>query len=395
MQELNQSIVLDTIRKIGPISRSEIAKRTKLSPTTVTSAVNELIRSGYVTEGGQGESSGGRKPIQINFLPDSKVIIGVSVTNSTVLIACMNLNAEPRGKKLYYLNSHGKMDVVTQLLNFIGDYIDHVKDIASCIGISIIAPGIINSTDGIILLNSKLQLMDIPLKKMVEERFGLKVWLNNDANAIALAESTYGSFRDKKNLIYIQLGEGLGSGIVVNKKVFVGNHGGAGEFGHISINRGGRVCECGNAGCLENFVGWPALYSTIVAAIAKGNKTLIRDLCGEDVSQITEKTFITALKMGDSFSKQIAVEAAKNLALGLVTMVNLFDPEVILIGWNTLKADNELIEMIREVVMDNALKIFTRELMIQTTTLGDDFQLIGTAVVPINKLFELNLLENH
>jgi predicted NBD/HSP70 family sugar kinase len=145
IQELNRSIILRTIRHYGPISRSEIAKKNKISPTTVTAAVKELIRQGLVYEDGIGVSTGGRKPVLVRFSSDSKFIIAVAITNSSIKVAEMNLEAKVRRQ----------------------------------------------------------------MKEMVEKQFKLKTWLENDANAIALAEKRFGAYRKFKNLIYITIGDCL------------------------------------------------------------------------------------------------------------------------------------------------------------------------------------------
>jgi N-acetylglucosamine repressor len=391
IQELNQHIILDVIRKYGPISRSEIAKKTKLSPTTVASAVSEMIEEGIVIDAEVGQSSGGRRPILVRFVPDSKFLIGISITNSAVTIASMNLEAEVKKKQVYPIDFYNEKDFIGYILKIIEEYISKIQDLSTCIGISIITPGIVDSVRGIIRNNSKLKLFDIPLKDIVEDRFGLKTWLDNDANAIALAEKQFGFYRNSKNLIYIQLGEGLGSGIVVNNAIFRGNHGGAGEFGHISVDREGIRCECGNIGCLENYVSWPVIYSRILSSIENGKKSAMLEMAEGNKTNISQQIFCSALEAGDELAKTIAEETASYLALGLVTLVNLFNPETILIGWEALYYDPSLIIKIREKVKEHTFQLFTNELEIQSTTLGKEFQLMGAAAVLLQDIFDFSL----
>src|SRR6056297_1102520 len=145
MQEINQYIILKTIREHGPVSRSEIAKQTKLSPTTVTSAVNELLKEEIVTVGGVGESSGGRKPIYVQFAPDSKYILGVSITNSNFVIGKLNMEAEVKDKKVYSGDFQNHSDAIGYMLDRIEDYLDSCEDLSVCLGISIITPGIVDA----------------------------------------------------------------------------------------------------------------------------------------------------------------------------------------------------------------------------------------------------------
>jgi N-acetylglucosamine repressor len=391
MQEINQFIVLETIRNHGPISRSDVAKKVNLSPTTVTSAVNELLENGLVVIKGTGKSNGGRKPVFVQFAPDSKYLICVSITNTEIIIGTANLEAEVKSKKVYPIRLRTEKQVIDYTLSCIEEYISGINNLSMYMGISVIAPGIVDSKRGFIRMNAKLDLQDIALKDLIEERFSLRTWIDNDANAIALAEMKYGLHGDKKNLIYIQLGEGLGSGIVLQESIFRGTHGGAGEFGHISIDREGILCECGNIGCLENYVSWPAVYSKILSSINKGKQTMLLDDCRGDVTSITQETFFNALEKRDELALEIAEETAGYLANGIVTLVNLFNPDVILIGWETIKSDSYFMNIIREKVKKYAFNIFTDGLQIQTTTLGIDYQLKGAASIALQEIFEVPL----
>ncbi len=185
IQELNRSIILKTIRHYGPISRSEIAKRNKISPTTVTAAVRKLLQQELVCEDSVGVSSGGRKPILVRFSTESRFIIGVAIANSSIKIAKINLEAKVRKQKIFPIYNLMGKSFVDYLLKSIGQFLEEYSDLTKCIGISIISPGIINVDKGIIYENTKLKLKNIPLKEMVEKRFKLKTWLEKDANAIA------------------------------------------------------------------------------------------------------------------------------------------------------------------------------------------------------------------
>lgn len=152
--------------------------------------------------------------------------------------------------------------LIDYFLKAIGQFLEKYSD-KKCIGISIVSPGFIDVDKGIIYENTKLKLKDIPLKEIVEKKFKLKTWLENDANAIALDEKQFGAYRKFKNLVYVTIGDGVGAGIIVNGSIFRGGNGGTGELGHTSIDRNGIHCDCGNRGCLENYVSWLAIYSKL------------------------------------------------------------------------------------------------------------------------------------
>src|SRR4030066_1823802 len=391
IQELNRSIILKTIRHYGPISRSEIAKRNKISPTTVTAAVRKLLQQGLVFEDGVGASSGGRKPILIRFSPESRFVFGVAITNSSIKIAEMNLEAKVRRQKVFPIyNLTGKL-VTDYLLNSIGQFLEKYSDLTKCIGISIVSPGIIDVDKGIIYENTKLKLKDIPLKEMVEKQFKLKTWLENDANAIALAEKRFGAYKKYKNLIYITIGDGVGAGIVVDGHIFRGHSGGTGEFGHTSIDRNGIPCDCGNKGCIENYINWSAVYSKVLASIANGKHTMILELVKGDIKQITPSILLDALKKNDQLAKEIMTETAAYLATGIVNLVNLLNPDVIILGGKLAYNNHFLISEVKKIVFKQALTILTNKLEICSISLGKDFRIIASAAIPLKEIFHFSV----
>ena len=391
IQELNRSIILRTIRHYGPISRSEIAKKNKISPTTVTAAVKELIYQGLVYEDGVGVSTGGRKPVLVRFSSDSKFIIAVAITNSSIKIAEMNLEAKVRRQKIFPVyNLTGKL-VIDYLLKSIGQFLEEYSDLTKCIGISIISPGIIDVEKGIIYENTKLKLKNIPLKEMVEKQFKLKTWLENDANAIALAEKRFGAYRKFKNLIYITISDGVGAGIIVNGSIFRGRRGGAGEVGHTSIDRNGIPCDCGNTGCLENYVSWPTICSKVLSSVVQGKYTMMSELVKGDISRITPSIFRDALKKDDQLAKEIMKDTAAYLATGIINLVNLLNPDIIILGGKVAYDNHFLLSQVKKLVFKQALTILTNKLEICSSSLRDDFRMIAAATIPLQEIYHFSI----
>ncbi len=391
IQELNRSIILKTIRHYGPISRSEIAKRNKISPTTVTAAVRELLQEELVREDSVGTSSGGRKPILIRFSPESGFIIGVAITNSSIEIAEMNLEAKVCKQKIFPVRTLRGELVINYLLKSIGQFLEEYSDLKKCIGISIISPGIIDVDKGIIYENTKLKLKDIPLKEMVEKRFKLKTWLENDANAIALAEKQFGDYKKYKNLVYVTIGDGVGAGIVINGSIFRGSSGGTGEVGHVSIDRNGIYCDCGNRGCLENYVSWPVIYSKTLSSVSQGKHTMMVKIAKGDINRITPSIFRAALKKDDQLAKEITKEVAGYLATGIVNLVNLLNPNIIILGGKVAYDNHFLLSRVKKLVFKQALAILTDKLKICPTSFGENFRMIAAATVPIQEIFHFSV----
>ena len=391
IQELNRSIVLKTIQNYGPISRSEIAKKYKISSTTVTAAVRELIQQGLVYEDGVGKSSGGRKPILVKFFSDSKFIIAVAITNSYIIIAETNLEAKIRRQKKFPVNNLTGKLFIDYLIKSVNQFLKAYPDLTKCIGISITSPGIIDVNKAVICENTKLKLKNIPLKEMMEKQFKLKIWLENDTNAIVLAEKRFGEYRKFKNLIYITIDDGVGAGIVVNEHIFRGCSGGTGEFGHTTIDRNGILCDCGNRGCLENYVNWPAIYSKVLSSIEQGKHTMMLELAKGDINRITPSIFRSALEKNDQLAKEIITDTAAYLATGIVNLVNLLNPDIIILGGKVAYDNHFLISQVKKLVFQQALTNLTNKLEICPISLGKDFRIIASAAIPLQEIFHFSV----
>ncbi|MCJ8013829.1 ROK family transcriptional regulator [Paenibacillus sp. KQZ6P-2] len=394
VQELNRSIILNKIRSHGPISRISIAKECRVSPSTVASAVQELIKEGYVSELGAGKSSGGRKPILLKFAPDNHYIIVIAITNSSIELAELNLEARIRRKHLKPVKGQKGVEIIRLMTEELDLFMQDSAGREQCIGIAVTVPGVVNVEKGIVYYNSKLRLENVPLKEMIEQRYGLPTWIENDANAVVLAERRFGSCGEYPDLIYIVVGDGVGAGILVNDSVLRGNSGGAGEFGHTSVSRSGIRCECGNVGCLENVISWTAVYSRIVASITSGRPTVLNELCKGNFSEIRPSLYKEAIRLGDALSNDINEEIAEHLSAGMINLVNLFNPGAIILDGSLAYDNPKLLEQIRERVQKHGMRILKDGIRITQSSLGPDRNLIGGAAVILRQIFRFSLAEN-
>jgi N-acetylglucosamine repressor len=393
IQELNRSIILDTIRKHGPISRSEIAKLNKLSPTTVTSAIQELIKEDLVCEGKPGVSSGGRKPIPVSFSPDGRIIIGISITNSVVTIGQLNLVPEVKEKKCYKVENKSGEEFIEFLLVIIEHFLERLSTKEKCLGISIIAPGVLNFENGIILYSSKLNLVDIPLKTIIENRFGLKTWLDSDTNAVALAEKEIGAYQGYDNILNIMVGDGVGAGIVLNESIFRGHQGGAGEFGHTVVEIGGIPCECGNQGCIENYVSWPTICTQIKTRLINGEASLLEELLEDDYSNLTIELVDKAYRHYDPLVVNVIDQAILYFSTALANFVNLFNPDLVILGGVFFHNNSALVSKISDLVLKKGINTNTKNLKITSSSLGQDFELLSAANIVLHNEFSFSF--NH
>ncbi|MCR2823468.1 ROK family transcriptional regulator [Lederbergia panacisoli] len=391
IKELNKSIILDVIRKNGPISRAEIAKKINISPTTVTSAVSDLISDLLVVEGGTGESSGGRKPILVQLNPDICFLIGVAIDASKITIAELNLNAKVKRKEVHTLDENVELDLSAELIKMIDHFFNKCSNLNNCLGISITIQGIVDSEKGVVAYNPKLKIHNLPLKSAIEEAFHIPTYIDNDTNGSLLAEKGFGHYQQSKNLIYVTIGDGVGASMLLNDSIFRGFHGGAGEFGHTTIDYKGSTCNCGNVGCLENYVSWHAIYSRIVFEIKAGKDSLLVEEVEGNLSNITPDLFRKAIYDGDVLANSILEDVAFYLGTGLVNLIHLFNPERIILGGDLAFENPLLIKKVNDHISQFALQTHTHNVEVFPSSFGNESEVVGSASLLLHELFHFTL----
>jgi len=248
-------------------------------------------------------------------------------------------------------------------------------------GISIAAAGAIDSERGVITLSPNLPgWRDIPLRDILTERLGIKAWLINDTNAAALGEHHLGIGQGVDNLIYITLGTGIGGAIILDGKLYTGVSGSAGEIGHMTIDASGLRCKCGNTGCWETLASGTAVVREAITRINHGQKSSLTEIVAGRLEQITAETVAMAARDGDSLARDVIKQAATYLGVGLVNLVNIFNPAMIVIGGGLAKMGDQLLDPAREIVKERAFPIAAQTACIVPTQLGDDAGILGAAI---------------
>jgi len=254
--------------------------------------------------------------------------------------------------------------------------------------IAIAAAGAINPVEGIVTASPNLPgWQNIPLKKMIEEETGLETFLINDASAAALGEHCFGTGRGIDNLIYITVSTGIGGGIIINGELYTGVSGSAGEIGHMTIDINGPRCNCGNVGCLELLASGKAVARAAQEAITKGTKSIILELAENELQNITAQIVSEAAQKGDELASVIILKAATYLGVGLVNLVNIFNPEMIIVGGGMAKMGDLLLDTARKVISERAFDLPAQQVYVVPSQLGDNAAVLGAAAL-IQRLTE-------
>ncbi|MCM8782588.1 MAG: ROK family protein, partial [Candidatus Omnitrophica bacterium] len=221
----------------------------------------------------------------------------------------------------------------------------------------------------------------VPLKKLIEARTGIPTFLDNDVNVMTLGELYYGAGKGAKNLLCITLGTGVGGGIVIEGQLYRGSSLSAGEIGHMPLNERGPRCNCGGFGCMEKFVGNKYIVAKTIKEIKKGKKSIIKKMVKGHLKRITPELISLAAKKQDKLAKAIWEEIGSHLGVTLAGVINLLDPERIIIGGGVAEAGNILFEAIRKTVRERAMRVPAKGVKIVKAKLGQDAGLIGAAVL--------------
>jgi len=245
-------------------------------------------------------------------------------------------------------------------------------------GIGVAAAGPLNSNTGVVFLSPNLYgWHNVPLRDLVERKLGIKTLVENDANAAALGELYFGAGRGVRNLIYITVSTGIGGGIIIDGKLYRGACGTAGEVGHMTIDLDGPRCNCGNTGCWETLASGTALARRAKQRIEQGAETSVLSLVGGDIDGITAKTIAAAAEQGDPFARELITENGYYLGVGFVNLVNLFNPELILVGGGLSNMGEALLKPAIEVVKERAFREVYESVRFELAGNGDDAGLLG------------------
>ena len=272
------------------------------------------------------------------------------------------------------------------VINRIFSAIDHLLSLrniepAKLDSISIAAAGVIDFDKGVITASPNLPgWYDIPLRGIVREKYGVNTFLINDADAAALGEHRFGAGKGVNTLVYLTVSTGIGGGIIINGKLHTGLHGSAGEIGHMTIDVNGPKCNCGNVGCWETLASGTAMAKEAIRRISQGEKSSLTEIVDGKIENITAEEVSLAAQGGDSLALEVISKVATYLGVGMVNLVNIFDPEMIIVGGGMAKMGDLLLSPARQVVRERAFTLSAQAVRIVPAKLGDDAGVLGAAV---------------
>ena len=380
-------MVLRTIYDCGQISRADIARATRLTRPTVSDVVAGLMKKGLVEEVGRGLSTVGKPPILLSVADDSRHLIGIDLARGDFRGAVINL----RGKiwQRIDLPLRGRNGDAALALAY--DLIDALVETASSplLGIGIGAPGLVDAVNGVVHHAVNVDWQDVPLRSLLQERYDLPVYVANDCQVAALAEYTFGDGDSTKCLVVINVGWGIGAGIILNGQLLHGNPFGAGEIGHVAVVEDGERCQCGCFGCLETVVSRRAIVRR-AQSIAQNDPHSLLHQFAPGPEAITLDVVLQAFESGDELVRQVIHEVGRGLGIAAANLVGVLGSCRILIAGSVTCFGQFLLDVIREEMYKRSLPALSRDTEVGIVSLGSDIVLLGASALLLPR--ELGLL---
>ncbi len=384
MRELNRLLVLNSVREDGPMARVQIAARTGLSRTTVSSIVDSLLKEGLVREGNLLEAApaGGRRAILVHFHADAGYILGVDMGRTHLTVIATNLAATIYASYSGPFNADLGPGVCLPLLTA------ELRDFAArhhipwdrVVGVGVGIPGPMDVHRRMLVSPPRMPGWDrVDIRALLSRDLNVPVFLDNDANMGALGESRFGAGRGVDQLAYIKVGTGIGCGLVINGAIYRGSRGAAGELGHLTVDVDGPLCDCGNRGCLEAVAGAQAIVQA--ATCAAGDSAALTDVA--DV--------IRAAQAGHLPSRAALEMSGRSIGVALAGLVNLLNPAVIIIAGGVAHAGELLLEPIRSAIATRGLPAASAQTRVLAAELGDNAIALGAAVSVMDAAFAMSL----
>ncbi len=320
-------------------------------------------------------------------------VLGIDLGGTNIKAGLVDSNGTIlKRKSLCTKADEGKDNVLGKLYNLCdGFFATAASEGMAISGIGIGTPGPALLDKGIIItLPNFPDWNNVPLTKILKDRFGIPVILENDANAFAYGEYVYGFNRRYRNMLGITLGTGLGGGIIIDGKIYHGKDGTAGELGHITIQPDGAECGCGNNGCLETYVSANALIRIIPQKLdqwqAQGKKSLLSEV---DAPELTPRHLYQAAENDDELSRSIFFEMGRWLGIGFADLVNIFNPEIIVLGGGLTEAVEYFLPIAITEMKKRAFTTPADSVKIEISKLGHDSAILGVAALCQRDLFGL------
>ncbi|MFP5106648.1 transcriptional repressor XylR [Neobacillus sp. C211] len=373
VKKMNQKVLLNEIVSNSPVSRARLSEITGLNKSTVSSQVNTLIEKNLIFEIGQGQSSGGRKPVMLVFNKNAGYSIGIDIGVDSINGILTDLKGNIVLNQYHHLEKPSLDTNKDVLFSMIKDLTNQIPDSPyGLIGIGLCIPGLVNTEQKVIFTPNIDWNYELDLKSLIEQEFQVPVFIENEANAGAYGEKVFGAAKNYENIIYVSVGTGIGIGIVINNDLYRGVNGFAGEMGHLTIDFNGLKCSCGNRGCWELYASEKALLHTF-----QNNDTITSYQELINLANQNDPDILMALQNFGFY-----------LGIGLTSILNTFNPQAVIIRNDIVEALPVVLNSIRNSILSRSNDKLNNSHELLLSSLGKNAPALGTSSIAIEHFLE-------
>ncbi|MEZ9130409.1 ROK family protein [Vibrio breoganii] len=377
IKQINAGKVYQLIDQFGPISRIDLSKLSALAPASITKITRELIDAHLIHETVvQEATSRGRPAVGLQTNNEGWQFLSLRLGRGYLTIALHELGGEVITEKYIDIEERHQDEMLERLLSEITQFFeDKGAVLERMTSIAITLPGLVHSESGLVLQMPHFDVKYLELGPALYKATGLPVFIANDTRAWALAEKLFGNSQQNKNSVLISIHNGIGAGIILEDKVLQGRLGNVGELGHIQVDPNGYPCHCGNRGCLETVASSHALLRQAQEAIAAGDETSL------ELETLSVINICMAANNGDEVALKIIKQLAKRLGMAVSLVVNMFNPEKVLIGGDINVAKGIILPEIEHCVQEQSLPIYRQDLEIVPSRFIKNATMPGAALI--------------
>lgn len=396
VKQHNLQVILLNLLYEPVLSRSQLAKKTGLSNTTITNLIAELIEQGIVTEkNATNEKQEGLRPVgrprtSVCLEPNARSVIGVHIGVGTFRVAITNLRGEIIDSKLHNFEVNTPpTEVLDQIIEAIESAIlESAFDRQTILGVGVGASGLVDFSTGVNLLAPNLNWHDVPLREYLQSKLPFPVIVDNNVRSMAIGETYFGAGLEVDSVAFVYGRTGVGAGLTFKGRVFRGSSKGAGEIGHNAMMlQDGEPCRCGNKGCLETLISESVILQRAEdIARLNPNGILASTLKGASENSPIENVF-EAARQGDTQVQEMLEERAYYLGVALANLINLFNPELILLGGIFSRGEDLFVESITRTIQKMAFGGMGKNVRLQATSFGWKAGVIGAAALALLHFF--------
>jgi glucokinase-like ROK family protein len=391
VREMNLSTILRYLHAGAPTSRAALASLAGLNKTTVSSLAEELLRRGLIHEVGLDNTRTGRPATLLELNPDAGFIVGVALGVDFISVILGDFVGQVRWRRLQAADpSASQDDIIWHTQEIVDEAIRFGRDSGRRIlGLGIATPGTVDVDRGLLIFSPNLQWHNVAYRQIFNQRTGLPVLVDNDANAAAQAEHLFGVARHAQNFVSVFGGVGVGGGLFLNGKLYRGAGGFAGEIGHTNFMVDGynRPCRCGSRGCWETSVAQDSIVERVRSRLRVGRNSLVARWMIERQAALSLPLIVEAAQAGDGECLEALAETGALLGLGIANLVSIFNPEMVVLGGPLSEAEEFLLPPIRDAVNQTTMPEIHEQVQVLASPFGADASVVGAVALVVEAIF--------